>query len=91
MNSFYKFLFFVICACTVSCTESSLGFTPSNQDEAIVQPSELVDEYYLKMNWGYGGSYDNNNYDLGTYSWITDANPFTYYPKMIYGFKPDNL
>ncbi len=64
---------------------------PDIEENQIEHTYSYVYEYYLKMNWGYGGSYDNNNYDLGTYSWITDANPFTYYPKMIYDFKPDNL
>lgn len=47
-------------------------------------------DYYLKMNWGYNGLYDNNDYDIGSYSWITDGNPFCEKTKMIYDFKPSN-
>lgn len=45
-------------------------------------------QYYLKMNWGYDGSYDNNDYDTGSYSWVTDGKPYNTMTKMIYDFKP---
>lgn len=47
-------------------------------------------DYYLKMNWGYNGLYDNNDYNIGSYSWITDGNPYCEKTKMIYDFKPSN-
>lgn len=40
------------------------------------------------MNWGYEGSYDNKDYGTGSYSWITDGNPYCLMTKMIYDFKP---
>lgn len=63
-------------------------FYPDVYEGQIDHYYSYTDKYYLKMNWGYNGYYDNNNYGTGTYTWITDGNPFCEYTKMIYNFKP---
>lgn len=46
--------------------------------------------YYLKMNWGYDGSYDNNLYNSAVYSWTVGASTYNYQTKMIYNFARQN-
>lgn len=46
--------------------------------------------YYLKMNWGYDGSYDNNLYNSAVYSWTVGSSTYNYGTKMIYNFARQN-
>lgn len=63
-------------------------FYPDVYEGQIDHYYDYHDTYYLKMNWGYEGSYDNKDYGTGSYSWITDGNPYCLMTKMIYDFKP---
>ncbi len=65
-------------------------FYPNVYEGQIDHYYNYHDTYYLKMNWGYEGDYDYIDYDTGTYSWITDGNPYCKRTKMIYDFKPSN-
>ena len=63
-------------------------FYPDVYEGQIDHYYDYHDTYYLKMNWGYEGSYDNKDYGTGSYSWITNGNPYCLMTKMIYDFKP---
>lgn len=63
-------------------------FYPDVYEGQIDHYYDYHDTYYLKMNWGYDGSYDYNDYGTGCYSWTIGSRTYDHEPAIIYDFKP---
>lgn len=62
-------------------------FYPNVYEGQIEHSYDYHDTYYLKMNWGYDGSYDYNDYGTGCYSWTIGSRTYNIKPTIIYDFK----
>lgn len=74
----------------VLSSEDKERLYPEVYDGQIDHNYDYFDTYYLKMNWGYNGNGDSNDYNTGCYSWTVNGGTYNSSPMIIYGFTPAN-